>query len=57
MNQQTQLTPQEIACSVCETGTVTPDRVLDFDIVVVGAGAAGVPAAGWAAETSCFPHF
>ncbi len=50
MNQSTQLTPQEIACSACETGVITPDRVLDFDIVVVGAGAAGVPAAGWAAE-------
>lgn len=44
------LTAQEIAASVCETGGIKPDRTLEFDIVVVGAGAAGVPAAGWAAE-------
>ena len=44
------LTPEEIAGSVCETGNILPDEVRDYDIVVVGAGAAGVPAAGWAAE-------
>ncbi len=47
---ETQITAQELADSVCESGKITPDRTLDFDIVVVGAGAAGVPAAGWAAE-------
>ncbi|WP_044976876.1 FAD-binding protein [Ruminococcus sp. HUN007] len=45
------LTEEEIKCSVCETGNITPDEILDYDIVVVGAGAAGVPAAGWAAES------
>ena len=40
----------EVAASVCELGEIVPDMVLDYDIVVVGAGAAGVPAAGWAAE-------
>ncbi len=44
------LTADEIACSVCETGDITPESYADYDIVVVGAGAAGVPAAGWAAE-------
>ena len=44
------LTLPEIAATVCELGTIRPDRELTFDIVVVGAGAAGVPAAGWAAE-------
>ncbi len=44
------LTLPEIEASVCELGEIRPDRTLDFDIVVVGAGAAGVPAAGWAAE-------
>ena len=47
---QTQLTPQEIAASVCETEAIQPHRTVDYDIVVVGAGASGVPAAGWAAE-------
>lgn len=44
------LTKEEISSSVCELGDITPSGVLDFDIVVVGAGAAGVPAAGWAEE-------
>ena len=35
---------------MCELGDITPDETKDFDVVVVGAGAAGVPAAGWAAE-------
>ncbi|MBQ9907740.1 MAG: FAD-binding protein [Oscillospiraceae bacterium] len=47
---QTQLTPQEIAASVCETEAIQPHRTVDYDIVVVGAGASGVPAAGWSAE-------
>ena len=44
------LTAAEVAGSVCELRDIIPDRVLDYDVVVVGAGAAGVPAAGWAAE-------
>ena len=44
------ITQEELDFSGCVTGDITPDKVLDFDIVVVGAGAAGVPAAGWAAE-------
>ncbi|MBP5532928.1 MAG: FAD-dependent oxidoreductase, partial [Lachnospiraceae bacterium] len=44
------LTEGEVAASVCELEKIVPDEVLDFDIVVVGAGASGVPAAGWAAE-------
>lgn len=44
------LTEEEIAASLCETGEIRPSKTLDFEIVVVGAGAAGVPAAGWAAE-------
>ena len=44
------LTEGEVAASVCELKKIVPDEVLDFDIVVVGAGASGVPAAGWAAE-------
>ena len=47
---RSRLTEEEIKASVCETGEITPSEVLDFDVVVVGAGAAGVPAAGWAAE-------
>lgn len=43
-------TAEELACSVCEMGDLQISKELDFDIVVVGAGAAGVPAAGWAAE-------
>ncbi len=41
---------EELKYSTCITDSITPDETLDFDIVVVGAGAAGVPAAGWAAE-------
>ena len=44
------ITDAEIEDSVCEFGDITPDSTLDFDIVVVGAGASGVPASGWAAE-------
>ena len=44
------LTAAEVAGSVCELGEITSSKVLEYDIVVVGAGAAGVPAAGWAAE-------
>ena len=45
-----EITKEEIAASVVETGEIAVSEVLDFDVVVVGAGAAGVPAAGWAAE-------
>ena len=44
------LSEEEVKASCCETGDIKPDRVEDHEIVVVGAGAAGVPAAGWAAE-------
>ncbi len=43
-------TDEEVLASSCELGTLNVQKNLDFDIVVVGAGAAGVPAAGWAAE-------
>lgn len=44
------LSEEEVKGSVCELGALTPDSVQEFDIVVVGAGAAGVVAAGVAAE-------
>ena len=44
------LTLAEVDASCCELGDIVPSKVLDYDIVVVGAGASGVPAAGWAAE-------
>ena len=44
------ITAAEVGDSVCELGNIVPDRTEDYDIVVVGAGASGVPAAGWAAE-------
>lgn len=44
------LTKAEVDCSACELGEITPDETVDYDVVVVGAGAAGVPAAGFAAE-------
>ena len=44
------MTVEEVESSAVELGDITPDEVKDYDIVVVGAGAAGVPAAGWAAE-------
>ena len=44
------LTTEEVESSIVELGDITPDETRDYDIVVVGAGAAGVPAAGWAAE-------
>jgi len=40
----------EVEGSWVELGDITPDEVKNFDVVVVGAGAAGVPAAGIAAE-------
>jgi succinate dehydrogenase/fumarate reductase flavoprotein subunit/uncharacterized protein with FMN-binding domain len=45
-----ELTKEEVEASDAELGAVTPDEVKDYDVVVVGAGAAGVPAAGFAAE-------
>lgn len=50
MNRTDIITEEEIKASCCEAGDISPDKVLDFDIVVAGAGAAGVPAAGIAAE-------
>ena len=44
------LTKSEISDSCCEFKDITPDKTEDYEIVVVGAGASGVPAAGWAAE-------
>ena len=44
------ITAAEIGGSCCELGDIVPERTEDYDIVVVGAGASGVPAAGWAAE-------
>lgn len=49
-NQFTEFTAEEVAASCCELGEITPSKTLEFDIVVVGAGASGVPAAGWATE-------
>ena len=43
------LTLDEVDASCCELGDIVPSKVLDYDIVVVSAGAEGVPAAGWAA--------
>ncbi len=52
------LSVEEVESSVCELGDITPDETKDFDVVVVGAGAAGVapPQAGlpsWAAMWPC----
>ena len=51
------LTTEEVESSVVELGDITPDETKDFDVVVVGAGAAGVPQqAGqpsWAAMWPC----
>lgn len=44
------LTEQEIRDSVCITEKITPQHTQLFDVVVVGAGAAGVVAACYAAE-------
>lgn len=44
------LTSEEVNASCCELGDIVPEETVQYDIVVVGAGAAGVPAAGWAAE-------
>lgn len=48
--QDMDITAEEIADSSVELGDITPSEIRDFDIVVVGAGASGVPAAGFAAE-------
>ncbi len=45
-----ELTAAEVAGSIVELGEITPDETKDYDVVVVGAGAGGVPAAGFAAE-------
>ncbi|MBR5371870.1 MAG: FAD-binding protein [Oscillospiraceae bacterium] len=45
------LTDAEVSASCCELTPITPAETREYDIVVVGAGAAGVPAAGWAAES------
>ncbi|MCD8353376.1 MAG: FAD-binding protein [Clostridiales bacterium] len=45
-----ELTAEEVEASSCELGDITPDETVDMDVVVVGAGAAGVVAAGVAAE-------
>ena len=45
-----ELTKEEIEGSKAELWAITPDEVKEYDVVVVGAGAAGVPAAGVAAE-------
>ena len=52
MSQETNfnITEQEAADSVCELQAITPDETADYDVVVVGAGASGVPAACKAAE-------
>ena len=44
------LTEKEVEFSACEIGSIKVDEVKDFEIVVVGAGAAGVLAAGFATE-------
>lgn len=44
------LTEKEVAFSTYEIGSIHVDEVRNFEIVVVGAGAAGIPAAGFAAE-------
>lgn len=43
-------TQADLDGSSCELGDIKPDEEYQYDIVVVGAGAAGVPAAGAAAE-------
>ena len=45
-----ELTKEEVEASAAELWEITPDETKDYDIVVVGAGAGGVPAACWAAE-------
>ena len=45
-----ELTKEEVDASAAELWPITPDETKDYEIVVVGAGAGGVPAAGWAAE-------
>ena len=40
------LSAEDVAGSGVQLGTIVPDEVMDYDVVVVGAGAAGVPAAG-----------
>lgn len=50
MNGINYATEEEISASCCETGELRAEKTLTYDIVVVGAGASGVPAAGFAAE-------
>lgn len=38
-NTPTVLTEKEIGCSCCELGDIKPDRIEDYDIVVVGEAA------------------
>ena len=45
-----ELTRAEVEGSKAELWKITPDEVKEYDVVVVGAGAGGVPAAGVAAE-------
>ena len=45
-----ELTKEEVEASAAELWAITPDEIKEYDVVVVGAGAGGVPAAGWAAE-------
>lgn len=45
------ISKEEVADSACVLEEIVPDSVVDVDIVVVGAGASGVPAAGFAAES------
>ncbi len=44
------ITEAEVDASCCEMGDIVPEKTEEHEIVVVGAGAAGVPAACWAAE-------
>ena len=45
-----ELTKAEVEGSKAELWKITPDEVKEYDVVVVGAGTGGVPAAGVAAE-------
>ena len=41
---------EELKYSSCETGSIKPDKVMDFDVIVVGAGASGVSGGAAAAR-------